>query len=141
MSSAQKQLLLAKPLGEVKKDAWKVFSEWIRRRYANDLGIVPCCSCGKAKHWKEMQAGHWPSIAGRNNSILFAEQGVHAQCGQCNTYKHGNPVGYDAYMRSHYNEKVLEDLIKQKRKTVIYSKQDYIKMIDGWVKKIEKLTT
>lgn len=83
-----------------------------------------------------MQAGHWPSIDGRNNSILFAEKGVSAQCGQCNTYKHGNPAGYDEYMKKHYGQKVMDALIKQKHKTVIYEKKDYIAMIDKWVQKI-----
>ena len=137
MSPAQKQLLLAKPLNEVKKATWKVFSEYIRRRYADQQGIAICCSCKKPKHWKELQAGHWPSIDGRNNSILFAEKGVHQQCGQCNTYKHGNPAGYDEYMHEHYPQKVMDDLLKLKHKTVIYDKNDYIKMIDKWMAKIQ----
>ena len=132
MSPAQKQLFLALPLNECKKRAWKVFSEWIRRRDEKQ----GCCSCGKWKPWKEMQAGHWPSIEGRYNSILFAENGVHAQCGQCNTYKHGNPAGYDAFMKKRYGKKVMDELIKLKAKEVKYERTDYIKMIDKWMEKL-----
>ena len=139
MTEARKKLFLAQSLSKCKSDAWKIFSEWIRRRFANDQGIVPCCSCGRAYFWKEGDAGHWPSIDGRNNSILFEERGCHFQCKQCNVFRHGNPAGYDAYMRKHYGEKVMADLIKLKRKTVIYSKQDLILMIDGWMAKLAAL--
>ena len=77
---------------DYKKETWKLFSLYIRLKYADDNGYVSCCTCGIKKHYKEMQAGHF--IAGRNNSILFEEKCVHPQCGRCNVYKHGNTVEY-----------------------------------------------
>ena len=37
----------------------KAFSEYIRRRYANDKGLVYCYTCGKQDHWKNMDCGHF----------------------------------------------------------------------------------
>ena len=33
----------------------KIFSEYIRRRYANKLGVTECFTCGKVDHWKKLQ--------------------------------------------------------------------------------------
>ena len=38
----------------------KVFSEYIRRRYAKN-DIATCVTCGKKDHWKKLQAGHFMS--------------------------------------------------------------------------------
>ena len=40
-------------------------------------------------------------------------------------------------MHEHYPQKVMDDLLKLKHKTVIYDKNDYIKMIDKWMAKIQ----
>ena len=137
MTESQKTLFLDQSLSEAKKQAWKFFSEYIRRRNADKNGYIYCCSCGKYIHWKQSQAGHWPSIDGRNNSILFSETGVNAQCGQCNTYKNGNPSGYDAFMRKKYGQKEMDRLLKIKHDTVKYEKTDYIRMIEKWQKEME----
>ena len=139
MKPAREQLLLAKSLSEVKKDAWKLFSELIRRDQADKDGLVKCCSCGKIVHWKQSQAGHWPSIAGRTNAVLFARKGVHPQCGQCNVYKDGNPAGYNEYMEENYTKKERDELLKLKRTQVHYEKIDLIKMMDRWLAELEKL--
>ena len=139
MTSTQKTFLLAHSLKELRKIAWDTFSQWIRLRFANDNGMVSCVSCGRLKHWKEGDAGHWPSIAGRNNSILFDPRGCHFQCKQCNIFIHGNPAGYDRYMEKRYGKKIMKELVRLKQKTVKYEKEDYIKMISGWTAALKKL--
>jgi len=44
-----------------KKEADKVFSRYIRRKYADKNGNVSCITCGVTKHWKEMDCGHYIS--------------------------------------------------------------------------------
>lgn len=140
MTEARKTLLRAKSLSEVKKETWKIFSEYVRKRDCGRTnGYGMCVSCGKIIHWKQGQAGHWPEIEGRTNSILFSEQGVNLQCGQCNIYKHGNPAGYNAFMEGTHGKKVMDKLRKLKRDTVIYDKEDYIRMMEKWLKKIEAM--
>ena len=35
----------------------KIFSEYIRKRDADENGYVKCCTCPTVEHWKEMDCG------------------------------------------------------------------------------------
>lgn len=97
-----------KKVSTMKKKAWKVFSEWIRRKDADSNGMNFCVTCGKMEHWKFLQAGHF--IDGRGNSILFDERGVHPQDVACNLFKHGNKVEYFIFMKKYFGERVINEL-------------------------------
>lgn len=101
--------------GQWKKKAWKEFSIFIRTFDANAQGMVQCCTCSSVKHWKELQAGHF--IAGRLNSNLFEERGVHAQCGLCNVVKKGNGPAYYKFMLALYGQEVIDELMRQNDQT------------------------
>ena len=62
-----------------------------------------------------MQAGHF--IAGRLNSTLFDERGVHPQCSLCNVVKHGNGPMYYKFMLATYGQEVIDELIEQNSQT------------------------
>ena len=96
-------------VSKAKAQTWKVFSEYIRRRYANDQGMVPCITCGTVKHWKELQAGHF--IPGRHNGVLFDVRNCHQQCYQCNVPLKSNPIKYREVMENRYGQEVIEELI------------------------------
>jgi len=111
-----------KTLTSVKKRAWKVFSEMIRRTRADDDGMAYCVTCkqefpDKAKkvHWKELQAGHF--IDGKGNAILFDELGVHPQCYSCNCMKSGNKIEYFRFMQEKYGDEVIDYLRRKKHQT------------------------
>lgn len=95
-------------ISSLKKKAWKLMSEFIRRRNADWKGEVQCVTCGLVKHWKQLQAGHF--IPGRRNSILFDERNIHAQCYGCNVMKQGNTVKYFRFMQRTYGDTVIEEL-------------------------------
>lgn len=101
--------------GRLKKRAWIEFSIYIRTRYANEEGMVQCCTCDSVKHWKQMQAGHF--ISGRLNSNLFDERGCHAQCSKCNVIRGGNGPKYYQFMRDAYGEDVINELLRQNDQT------------------------
>lgn len=75
-------------LRNLKNRCWKVFSEWIRRKDADEGGTERCYTCGKLDHWKDLHAGH--AIPGRHNAVLFDEEIVKPQCPVCNIWKGGN---------------------------------------------------
>ena len=91
-------------LKKAKAKAWAVFSQYIRRKYADEDGNCRCVTCGTVKHWKELHAGHY--IDGRNNSVLYNEQLVHPQCFHCNSKMlgclGGNKVAYTIFMATKY---------------------------------------
>ena len=117
-------------LSKVKTKAWKAFSRYIRLRDClvttgtKDYGL--CFTCGRKKHFKELEAGHF--VDSRCNAILFEEDGVHAQCHQCNCYKSGNKDAYTPKMIELYGLKRVEELQQQKYTTVVYKIWDYEKI-------------
>jgi hypothetical protein len=76
-----------KTTSQLKKELDKLFSEYIRRKYANKEGQVSCYTCGKTKHWKEMQCGHFVSRS--YLATRFLESNVHVQCAGCNIFGGG----------------------------------------------------
>jgi hypothetical protein len=64
----------------------KVFSEYIRRRYAKN-NIAECFTCGKKDHWKKMQCGHFQSR--KHYSTRWNEDNCQVQCVGCNMFKAG----------------------------------------------------
>lgn len=113
-------------LKTLKTKAWKLFSEYIRRKYADDSGYVACVTCGSVAHWKQMQAGHF--IPGRCNSILFEENGVHPQCRRCN-YNEGNGPEYYIFMEKTYGKDEIDRLRALRHQTVKLSPAFYEQLI------------
>lgn len=92
---------------QIKKKAWEQFSLYIRRKDA--IGdMVRCVTCGRVKHYKEMQAGHF--VPGRHSSVLFDERNVHPQDYTCNVLLGGNGPKYYKYMLSKYGQEVIDEL-------------------------------
>jgi len=127
--SAPKQLKFAKPkkltYSKAKKEAWIVFSQYIRLRDCLKTTEKPdegrCFTCDNKYPFKKLQAGHF--IAGRHNAIVFDERGVHAQCMMCNVFLAGNTVKYFRKMQQIYGEiviKELEDLDKTEKTYKVY---------------------
>ena len=82
-----------KTLKSLKAKAWKLFSEWVRRK--DIIGNRPyeecalCVSCGKLDEWKKLQAGHFiPKSHGL--VYYFHEKNVHPQCDYCNIWDKEN---------------------------------------------------
>lgn len=101
---------------KLKNSVWRQFSIFIRKRDANENGLVRCCTCGRAAHWKGAHAGHF--LPQRRNAILFDERGVHAQCLECNINIGGNPEEYEKFMLEKYGLEVVEELRRQSTQTV-----------------------
>ncbi len=129
-----------------KKKAWKVFSEYIRKRDADDDGFARCITCGAVKHWKNGDAGHF--LEGRNNSILFDERGVHFQCKGCNgNLRDGNisrnkektNLAYEKFMLQKYGPKVVQELREKRTQTRQFSVPELKELIRIYEEKIKDL--
>jgi len=125
-----------KTLSSTKKRAWKVFSEYIRRKYAKN-GMCACVTCGCVKPWSEMQAGH--AMAGRNNAILYEERLVRPQCVACNMFKGGMPDEYHAWMLKEYGEDGYYELLRLKHSTRKFTMDELEEMIKEWREEIAKM--
>lgn len=70
----------------LKKELDKIFSQYIRQKYAKD-GIVKCYTCGSAKTIKEIQNGHFVSRS--YLATRFSEDNCRPQCVGCNVFGGG----------------------------------------------------
>lgn len=122
----------------LKRQLWKVMSEWIRRKDADINGYVKCVTCGCKKHWKEMDAGHYiPKTAGLG--MYFCENNIHPQCTYCNRFLHGNIQRYAIFMQETYGNQILKLLEHQRHQIVSISPMEYTRLIEYYKNKINKL--
>jgi len=67
---------------ELKNDLDRVFSMYIRLKYATSAGVVTCFTCDKPMHWLSIHNGHF--IKRSANLTRFMEANCKPQCPQCN---------------------------------------------------------
>lgn len=116
-----------KTVSGLKKLADKLFSEYIRRKYANHQGFASCFTCGVKKPWQELQNGHYVSRS--VNSLRYDERNCHVQCCKCNVFNHGAMDSYALALQKKYGPDILKILAKDKRKSVQYSTSDLQRLI------------
>lgn len=121
-----------------KNKCWKVFSEFIRRKYADENGMAECFTCGTQKHWKQLHAGHYiPKSLGL--SILFEERNVHPQCAGCNMFRHGHLSAYAIALKKKYGDTVLEELDVIRRQIRKISEPEYVELIEHYKSALEQM--
>lgn len=138
--SPLKNSLKHKKVSTLKNKAWKLCSEYTRRKYADKNGLVKCITCGTIGHWRTMQASHL--VAGRGNSILFDERGIYPACMRCNIFKGGNLLMYMKFLENKLGVKeaigLRDELIMKSRIPLKRTAEDYGRLILYFKKKLEK---
>lgn len=105
-----------KTSAQLKKQLWKLFSEYIRRKDA--VGDENTCfTCGVRKPWKMLHAGHYIR-ASAGLATYFDEQNVHPQCYACNIWRDGNSDEYALALQRKYGEDILNELNRRKNTIV-----------------------
>jgi 5-methylcytosine-specific restriction endonuclease McrA len=110
----------------------KVFSEYIRRRYAKN-GIAECVTCGKKDHWKNLQAGHFMSR--KHYATRWDEENVEVQCMACNVYRYGEQYLF----AKHLGEEKADELLAKSRTMVKLKDWELQDMIEIYKKKLLEL--
>lgn len=128
-------------LPSLKKTLTKVFNKFIRER---DTLVDPsgqeyfiCISCDKPKPTSEMHAGHFIP-AGSSEAIRWDERNVNGQCRYCNTYLHGNPLGYEKGMLKKWGQAVIDALRQKKNNVSKWHKFEVTIMIEQYRKRLKK---
>ena len=110
-------------VASAKKKVWVAFSLYIRTRDClKTTGCTSwglCITCGKRNHIKLLQAGHF--VAGRHNANLFSEEGVNAQCYNCNINLKGNTLEYRRMVVELYGKGTDVELEKEARQIKKYT--------------------
>jgi hypothetical protein len=105
----------------------KVFSEWVRRRTADEGGTVQCVACGTLKHWKDMHAGHF--VSRKSTATRYDPRNVNPECPGCNTFSQDHLIGYTLWMRKTYGDAVVTELWSKKHAPVKMARYDYERLI------------
>ncbi len=114
---------------QIIKSLDKVFSEYIRRRNADDKGYVECFTCGKKDHWRKMQCGHFQS---RKHYITrWNEDNCQVQCVGCNMFRSGEQYKFGLKLNAISPNKA-ENLFLLARNTKKFNNFDLLKMIDHY---------
>jgi len=124
-------------ISKLKKKLDKVFSEFIRKRNADDLGFITCFTCGVKRHWKEQQAGHFQSRS--HHSTRWDEVNVQVQCVKCNMYRQGEQYKFGLYLDERFGKGTAKDLENRAKTIVKLNRVDYEEAIDRYKQKIKEL--
>lgn len=128
-------------ISSAKKKTWKAFSEYIRTRdCVHTTGCASfglCITCGKRYHFKLLQAGHF--VSGRHNLGLFSEDGVNAQCYNCNINLKGNTLEYRRQVIKKYGEGADERLEKEAAAIRQYKIYELAEMRENYIQKTKCL--
>ena len=107
----------------------KVFSEFIRRRYAKN-DISTCVTCGKSDHWKKLQNGHFQSR--KHYSTRWDEDNCQVQCSGCNVFRWGEQYKFSQWLNDNKGKGTAERLADKARGVIKYSTYDLEQMIDKY---------
>ena len=116
----------------------KVFSEYIRRRTADDRGFVRCYTCGVEKHWKETHAGHFMSRG--KYATRWNETNVQVQCVSCNIFKAGEQYKFGVRLDQEHGEGTAEEMMylsNQSGKYTIHELRDMVKQYQQKLRELE----
>lgn len=117
-----------KTISKVKKEAWKEFSTFIRRRDNST-----CFTCGRRAESSGLHSGHFipRSIS---SYLFFDERNVHAQCYRCNIHLSGNSDEYAQRLERKYGQGILEELRRDKYKVKQWSVKELEELRDKYKK-------
>lgn len=118
----------------LKKKLWDLVSIYVRRSTGD---MATCYTCGKVKHWQEIDAGH--AIGGRGNMVLFDLEIIRPQCKYCNGPQKGMYYEFGTKLNLENGDGWYE---KKKRESKGIKKLDrafYNDMIDEMKIKLEAL--
>jgi len=113
----------------------RIFSEYIRKKNADNKGFVTCITSNKKYYYSEVDAGHF--ISRKEMSTRWHEDNVWPQSRFDNRFRYGRQYVYSLAL-----EKKKPDLSKHlynlSKKTVKYSISDLEEMVEKYKNLLEK---
>ena len=124
-------------LAKLKKKAWKILSEYVRRREADENGMVYCYTCGERFHWRDVHAGH--AIPGRHNAVLLDTDIIRPQCPRDNIFMGGRYEIFAARLIRENGLEWFEQKLSGARQVVKLTRSDLEGFIESYKQKLEGL--
>lgn len=105
----------------------RVFSQFVRKSAASDLGLSYCYTCGLGMNWKKLQAGHF--LSRKHMATRWDSRNVKCQCSDCNEIKQGNLKVYAERLQAEYGKDILLELSVLSAQSVKFSKPELKEMM------------
>lgn len=113
---------------------WKLMSEYIRRKDADEFGMNYCYTCGAKKHWKELQCGHF-----KHDKLDFDERNLRPQDYHCNNYLSGRLDVYAERLIKENDMDWFNQLVLDANNYKGYSIEEMLKIKEDLKIKIKEL--
>ena len=110
-----------------------VFSQYIRRKYADKRGFVKCFTCDTKKHWKEMQCGHFRSR--RFYSTRWHEDNCRVQCPRCNVFEYGRAYEFGQEL----GEQLANEMFVKSQSIVKFTSVELEEMIQQYSSVLKRM--
>jgi len=119
----------------LKNKAWRLMSEWVRRKNANHSGLVRCVTCSSWHPWKEIHAGHFYH-AGKLNFVSYDARNINPQCPRCNYYgaRGEASISYTLFIQDTYGREAIDALKAKKSQSppmLISDLEEVIAKLEG----------
>jgi hypothetical protein len=122
----------------LREKAWKLMSEYSRRKDADDEGFTACFTCGVTGQWTEFDAGHlWH--ASKQNWVTYDSRNIHAQCRRCNYFDSDAKVKGGLYVDHRYGPGTTDDLKNIKHDPIHMRRDDLESQIKALTEILEKM--
>lgn len=127
-----------KSKSKLMEDLDRVFSRYIRIKYAMPNGYCRCISCGRIHYWKEIQNGHYMSR--RYLSTRWSEDNCRPQCVACNIFNQGNAQAYRVALVKEIGEQRVNLIeARARQETCKYSQFEIETLITHYKKEVERI--
>lgn len=126
-----------KTISQLKKEADKWFSIYIRTREMDEDGFVSCFTCGRKNHWKKMHAGHFQSR--RHLSTRWHPKNVEVQDPKCNLFGQGEQYVFSVKLDQKYGEGTAEEMKTLSNTIMKFSRFDYEMLIEEYKEKCKDI--
>lgn len=119
----------------LRKLAWELRSEYVRRKDADSRGNVRCFICGAKFHYKKVNAGHYI----HRNALDFDRINIQISCIRCNRWLHGNLGLFACRLIEVFGLRAYRALEAKRNIKHYFSRRELDKIIKYYKNKLEQL--
>ena len=119
-----------------KKNLDRIFSLFIRAKYADTFGSVRCYTCDGKFHWRTIQNGHFVQRA--ILATRWDESNCRPQCVGCNVFGRGKIHIFSGKLLKELGRRKYLKLVSQNKPNIMGSPPDVKKLLIKYQKKLDK---
>jgi hypothetical protein len=123
-------------IAKTKQKLDSIFSQYIRLRGCNEEGWGECYTCGRLRHYKEVDCGHFITRAKLNTRWM--EENCQFQCKQCNM-NGGQQYVFGKKLDEQYGEGTAERILQLSNKTKKWSVPELEEMCRHYRKRVNEI--